>query len=591
MPKTKSLLWQSYPYYLFIVIISLCVLAWQASGIVKQLYLQRSAEDLEVRSRLLSRLYSSIIDRGEIDALQELNRTLGNNLHYRITVILPSGEVIADSEELPSDMDNHADRPEIREAMQGKIGISTRYSYTLSMEMMYVAAPIVKDGDIIGVVRSSFPVIELSKTLGRMNLRIALLGFFIILGAALVIYIFTQRIKKPVHELKQIALRFGKGELDHRLYIESPEELRLISQSMNQMAAQLHEKLMTITDQRNELENILSSMLEGVILVNVDEEILRFNRAAGALFGISPKKAIGKHVQEIVRNVDLLRFIRKIIMGGLKAETEITLREEKESTLRVYGTIILNDDDKRIGALIVLNNITQLKELENVRSDFVANVSHELKTPITAIQGAVETLRDGKVTDTDDGRRFLDMIKKHTSRLDSIIEDLLSLSRIEQGTDRIQMTFKREMIGKVIESAVSTCRSLAQEKKIEIEMSGEHELFARMNAILLEEAIVNLIDNAIKYSEPGKKVRIHTERRKNKIYIEVQDWGPGISKKDQKRIFERFYRTDKARSRELGGTGLGLAIVKHIVQSHSGQIHVMSAPGTGSTFIITLPAA
>ena len=591
MPRKKSLLWQFYPYYLSIILLSLFVLTWYASTFVKRLYLDRTAEDLRARSRLVGELISDHLIQSDKTAIQALCDTLGRELACRITVVSPSGEVIGDSEEDPAQMENHADRPEIREALMGDVGISTRYSYTLSMKMMYVAVSVQQNGTTLGVVRTSLPVTVLSQTLVLMYRRIVLTGFLVAVAAALVSLVLARRIKKPLEELRESALRFGRGDLEHRLYIPTPEEFNVLAGAMNQMAAQLRDRLKTITDQRNELESILASMIEGVLVIDTEERILRFNQAAGDLFGMKPEEARARSIQEVIRNIDLLRFIRKTLFSDQTDEREIVLRDEEERFLRVYGTILRNEVNEKIGALIVLNDITRLKRLENIRRDFVANVSHELKTPITAIKGSVETLKDGACDNVKDTQRFLDIITKHSDRLNTIIEDLMSLSRIEQEAEKKQLILEAGNLKDVLDEAVSVCQNKAAAKRIKIELDCTDDVKIRMNPPLLEEAIINLVDNAIKYSDVGSTVRIEGMQRSGQVIVNVQDWGMGIPREHLPRIFERFYRVDKARSRKLGGTGLGLAIVKHIVQAHGGSIAVESTPGQGSIFTLHLPLA
>jgi two-component system phosphate regulon sensor histidine kinase PhoR len=358
---------------------------------------------------------------------------------------------------------------------------------------------------------------------------------------------------------------------------------------MNNMAAQLNERLQTITRQRNELEGVLSSMIESVLVIDTDEKILRFNKAAGLFFEIDSQSAKGKHIQEVIRNNNLLRFIRRTLSKDHSIEKDIILQDEKDQFLQAHGTILRTETGEIAGALIVLHNITRLKRLENVRKDFVANVSHELKTPITAIQGSVETLRDGALENPKDADRFLDIILKHAERLNTIIEDLLSLSRIEQESEKQQIVLVTAPVRPVLENAITLCEMKSTEKSIRMELVCEPDMEAEINNALLEEAVINLIDNAIKYSEPGSRIRIKAVPRGEQVVITVQDWGSGIPREHLSRIFERFYRVDKARSRSLGGTGLGLAIVKHIVQAHKGNITVESTPAQGSTFAIHLP--
>jgi len=315
------------------------------------------------------------------------------------------------------------------------------------------------------------------------------------------------------------------------------------------------------------------------------------NHAAARMFGCDPAEAQGRSIQEVVRNSVLQQFVKNALSSREAVEKEIVLSTDSERFLNGHGTLLRDAEGKQIGALIVLNDVTRLLRLEKIRREFVANVSHEIKTPITAIKGFVETLRDGAVENHEDAERFLEIIGRHVDRLEAIIENLLSLSRIEQEAGREKVVLDEGRLKDVLETAIQVCEAGAMTKKIEVELSCAEEIVANLDPQLLEQAVVNLIDNAIKYSNDGGTVRVEALQRENEIIISVHDQGCGIEKEHLPRLFERFYRADKARSRQLGGTGLGLAIVKHIAQAHGGHVAVESIPGKGSTFSIHLPRA
>ncbi len=328
-----------------------------------------------------------------------------------------------------------------------------------------------------------------------------------------------------------------------------------------------------------------------MLAVDTEERILRLNRAAAQLIDVTPETAQGRRIREVVRKTDLQRFVARSLKSREPVEGDIVLRyNDRELFLQAHGTLLRDAQGYDIGALVVLNDVTSQRRLENVRRDFVANVSHELKTPITAIKGSVETLLGGAVENPEDAERFLGIVARQADRLNAIIDDLLALSRIEQGVDEGGVALSGGRLRKVLESAIADCGMSARDKGVRIELACAEDLRARINAPLLEQAVVNLLTNAIKYSGSEGKVRVEAEPRTGGVMIKVQDWGCGIQKEHLPRLFERFYRVDKARSRRLGGTGLGLAIVKHIVQAHGGEVLVSSAPGQGSVFTIVLPA-
>ena len=367
------------------------------------------------------------------------------------------------------------------------------------------------------------------------------------------------------------------------------EEIAGLSDTMNQMAGELRERIRTITEQRNELEAVLSSMVEGVFGVDREERLLGMNPSAARILGCNPAMAQGRTIQEVIRLSELQRFVVRALSGEEPVEKDLILYGEEERIVRAHGTPLRDAEGKRIGVLIVLNDVTRLARLENIRKDFVANVSHEVKTPITAIKGFVETLQEGQAQDPEEIRRFLGIIHKHVERLESIVEDLLSLSRIEKETEKEEIVLGEHPIRDVLNAALQVCEIKRVAKNILIEMSCQEDLSGIVNPALMEQAVVNLLDNAIQYSEPGGKVHLEARGTENEILIRVRDHGCGIEKKHLDRLFERFYRVDKSRSRKLGGTGLGLAIVKHIMQAHGGRVSVESQIGTGSTFILHLP--
>jgi two-component system phosphate regulon sensor histidine kinase PhoR len=589
--RRRRLLWKLYPSYVVIILISIVTVGIYVSTTLKSFYLRKTADDLEIEARLIVGEVSATFSKENRKSLDALCKTLGKAASTRITLILTSGEVVGDSEEDPRTMENHADRQEIKEALAGQTGISTRYSVTLQKEMMYVAIPVKKKGGIVGAVRVSIPIIAIDTALRAIYGKIALFGAFMIILTAVISLFIAQRISQPIGELKRGAQRFAQGDLAHRLFVTGPRELGELTEALNKMALQLDEKIRMITEQRNELEAILSAMQEGVLACDIDERIITLNQAAGTLLGVDLSAAKGHAVQEAIRNADLQRFIGRILLEQRDSEVEIVLHGPEKKVLQVIGTALHDSDDENIGALVVLNDITRLRHLENIRREFVANVSHELKTPITSIKGYVETLQEGAIDDKKNARKFVEIIFKQADLLNMLVDDLLSLSKIEQGAERGEVQLSREPVRRIIEAAISAYRAKASERRIRVTLHCREEIVVKANTRLLEQAIGNLLDNAIKYSEPGGSVEIDVTQSKAEVTITVNDHGGGIAPEHLPRLFERFYRVDKGRSRELGGTGLGLAIVKHIVQAHGGDVTVESAPGKGSAFTIHLPRA
>ncbi|MHC4942041.1 MAG: HAMP domain-containing sensor histidine kinase [Planctomycetota bacterium] len=585
----KSILWRLYPIYLIIIVASLAAAAWYASTTLKDFYYKQTERDLESRAHLLARQVLPLPPPDEIEALNRACVELGKKSQTRITLIVPNGTVICDSEEEPARMENHANRPEIQEAMAGGTGVFVRYSHTLDQDMMYVAIPLWQEETIIGVMRTSIPVTAVNSALQTIYIEILLGGTAIVLFAILLGWALSRRISRPLLELKKGADRFARGDLAYRVDVHDSLEFGSVAEAMNQMAGRLDERIRTVIHQRNEQEAVLASMVEGVLAVDGEERLINMNRAAAEMIGVDVSQVEGRTIQETIRNTDLQQFVSRTLASRSPVEGELVLGENQDRYVQIHGTVLMGADGTSIGALVVLNDMTRLIKLENIRRDFVANVSHELKTPITSIKGFVETLLMG-TTEQEEAERFLQIVLKHANRLNSIINDLLSLSKIEQGTERNEIVLQKGAVREVMQSAIQLCQEKGKAKGITIELDCDNDLKARINARLLEQAVVNLLDNAVKYSDPDSGILVAGDREGDGVAISVTDQGCGIAEEHHPRLFERFYRVDKARSRELGGTGLGLAIVKHIAQSHGGRVGVKSLIDKGSTFTIFLPS-
>ena len=589
MKKSFRLIWQLYPTYLLITLIALGAASWYASSFLSDYFLERTIAGLKTQGRIVMgriAVHISPLNAGEVD---RLCKEIGKSAQIRVTVVLPDGKVIGDSDENPSDMDNHADRPEFLKAVSGQAASALRYSRTLDKRMMYVALPL-KSLDIIeAILRVSIPLTEVDAELTSIQNRITIGGFFIAMFAAMVCFYVSHRISRPIEEMRKGAENFARGDLAHRLTIPDIRETARLAQAMNQMAARLQSKIESEVNQRNQIEAVLSSMAEGVVALDMDEHILSFNRAAADMLERLSVSENNQKLHEIVRDNRFSEFIEKTRKNDTPVSEDIFLYKNGERILNINASPLRDSNEKRIGTLLVLNDVTRLRRLEKMRQDFVANVSHEIKTPLTAIKGFVETLLSGAKDNPKEAARFLSIIDKNVNRLGAIVDDLLYLSRIEKENQANLVQLTKTEVKNMITSSIKICNNEAQAKQVEIFFTCDDSLEAMIEPVLFEQAMVNLIDNAIKYS--GIKGRIQIEAVKTDFggSLSIKDSGIGISKKHLPRLFERFYRVDKARSREQGGTGLGLAIVKHIVHAHGGHVTVDSTPGRGSAFTIHLP--
>ena len=595
----KKLIWQLYFSYLLIMGIPVLIVTWYSARSFKEFYMARTIEDLKSRAMLLGPQIEDRLGRSMESGIDSLCKAMGSKTQTRYTAISPSGRVFGDSEKDPDSMENHADRAEFIAAISGITGQAIRHSYTLEQDMIYVAVPLTCAGKICGVIRTSLPAQSIQSALSRLYVRILWAVFFMALFAALISFLVSRKISLPIGHMRRGAQRFAAGDFSVKLPLSGYEETDQLAVSLNDMARTLHQTITGITAQRNELDAILSSMIEGVIAVDSRERIMTINRAASRLFGIDPAHAVGRMISEVLRNGEIQDFFVKTLSASGFIETETILIEaiqgqstHAERILQLHGSALHDSAENGIGALVVFNDITQLKKLENMRRDFVANVSHELRTPLTSIKGFVETLLSGALKNGVDTKRFLGIISGQVERLTTIVEDLLALSKIEQDAEHNSLERTECRLANVLAEAVESCTDKASQKQIKISVSCDPAVPVKIDKTLFEQAIVNLIDNAINYSDPDKRITVNAERdpAAGEITISVRDEGIGIAPEHLGRLFERFYRVDKSRSRKLGGTGLGLSIVKHIALAHGGRVAVESAPGKGSVFYIYLPA-
>jgi two-component system phosphate regulon sensor histidine kinase PhoR len=607
MKKTK-LIWQIFPATLIIVLGAILAVSWYGSAAIHDFYIKRSIEDLQSRAYLVRAHIGELMINGEIIQLRKFSRNAGRDSLTRITVITESGVVLADSNESPDKMENHATRPEIIKAYAGEVGSSVRYSETLDKNMLYVAIPLFKaatpvydsNDQPIGktVLRLSMPLSDINLTLRALRGKVVIGCLVTIILAGIITLLTTRNITKPLEEMTQKAEAFARGEFDQRMVSAQRNtasiEVATLGTAMDNMATLLDDKIHAIETHRNQLETVFSSMNESLIAIDRDERVIAINKAAAKLFGVDKRKAHGRIVQEIVRNVKLQEQLVHILETGESVENELVIHDDNGEHFLQTSVVNLKDaKQKNVGVLLVMNDVTRIRRLESIRRDFVANVSHELRTPITSIRGYVETLLDGALESREDSEHFLKIVLKQSGRLSAIIDDLLSLSRIEEEASDGDIVKEVEPLCMVLDSAVQTCQLNADERNVEILLECEDNLQFRMNSTLMEQAVVNLLVNAIKYSKKDGKIQLRAGKvsmdGEELVCIEVKDNGIGIAREHLPRLFERFYRSDKARSRELGGTGLGLAIVKHIVGAHEGRIEVESTEGKGSSFTMFIP--
>lgn len=594
--KNIRLLWHIFPAILVVTLLTMFFLTWYGTAAIRDFHYEQMTLDIEARARLLRPEIRRLLYQAP-EQLQPFCRRLGRQASTRITVIAADGLVKADSNENPNNMDNHANRPEIKTAISGKTGSAIRFSKTLGHNRLYVAIPLEdQQNPIKHVLRLSLASSAIDEALSRIHWKIYGGVVIVVLFASVVAYWVARQISYPItkiqREAKQLANEQFVEPLDIGDYRVS-SEMAGLSTTFNAMAKQVQQRIATIKRQNNELEAVFGSMMEPVMAMDSEQRILRINRAAAQLFRLDPKKIVGHSFPGLLRNQTLQVLIDAVMESNTAVVEEISIFDGmKDKQLRTRVTPLLDINQNPVGLLVVMTDMSRINRLENLRRDFVANVSHELKTPITSIKGYVETLQDGALDDRNDAEQFLQVINRQTERLNAIVDDLLTLSRIEQENEEIPL--QKEQLLPILRSAVQACNHLSHEKEMDVSITCSPELEANVNDALLEQAVINLLTNAITYSPHSSPVAVSAreivdEKGRKKIAIAVEDQGIGMEKIHLKRIFERFYRCDKARSRDCGGTGLGLAIVKHIAQSHGGNVAVDSVLGNGSTFTIFLP--
>lgn len=576
--------------YVFVVAISFSLIAF---------FLDRKLESKsfqDIKSALISQSYlienqipKESFKNSDLVYFDNLAKKLSQKINCRITFINAQGKVLADSDYVPSDvlaMDNHILRPEIQEAISNGNGIDKRYSYTKKSDMLYVAI-VAKDGkEVVGIVRLAVPALTIDKTLLSIK-KIIFTGLLLVLLLALIFgFIFTRIIFQPLNRIVDISRRISQDDFSQRISQHGEDEIGELAIAINKMAQGIEDKIKEVSRQNQHLKAIFNSMIEGVVVIDKNGYIVSINGTIEKIFGISKKSAENKVFLEAIRNNELWDIVDKVLKEGVLISREIRLEWPVQRALKINASAIF-DDSSVSGCLLVLHDVTEIRKLEKMRSDFVANVSHELKTPLTSIKGFVETLLEGALEDKQNSQQFLGIIQDHTDRLNNLINDLLELSYLE--SKEVSLEKNEVNLKNLLDKILFGFRTQVKKNNIKIENGLPQGLNILVNNGKIEQVFVNLIDNAIKFSRENGFIKVFSEDLGKELKITVEDTGIGIPHKDISRIFERFYRVDKARSREMGGTGLGLSIVKHIVELHGGQVGVESIEGLGSKFWFTLP--
>ncbi len=577
--------------YLLLICAAVGIVGVLAAERLRDSYLERTRRTISDNSWLIVRLIEDNLRQGRTPELGAQIQRLGQALDCRITVINTDGTVVADNEADPADMENHRLRPEIIAAAANGQGMIQRESDTLQQGMLYFARRIELPAHPPRFLRLAVSLNALDRHLRSLYAGLAAIALLAMAGAGTICYFFARRHAAPLVRLTRFAGELARGDLDQRILKTEAGEIGTLTDALNSMADSLGRLLAQTTHNHAELLAILSSMSEGVIATDMQQRIVLVNAAAADLLDFAAPESQGRRLWEVVRDPAVMHAAA----AAVAPVAATAVRQGKPFQIgpiagrHVEVTVCtFPQDQPPQGLILIVHDATQSVRYQELRKEFVANVSHELRTPLTAIKGFAQTLRDGAMEDPVKGPRFLATIERHADQLTSLVSDLLELSRLESHPDVPRLA--RVDLDATARHAIHLLMPAAQKKRQNVSIDAAPGLpSVAGNPDYLERAIANLVENAIKYTPPGGAITVSLRALGDRVAVEVDDNGIGIPPEDLPRIFERFYRVDRSRSREMGGTGLGLSIVKHIAQAHRGGVTVISTPGRGSRFTLTLP--
>lgn len=600
----SQLFWRFYAGYVVIILISTLIVGALVSQQVEKNNMLEIKHSLAISSELLAEVAKPTLVNASLylsgneylKPLQQKIVSLGKKTQSRLTAIDNQGLVIADSQESPQNMDNHNFRPEIISARVRDFSTVTRFSQTTQQNMVYRAQR-VNDGDtILGFVRVSLPLHNIDQKLGLLRLNVIYGAMIAALSALILGFFFVKHFLSPIVRMTEVAESISKGDYNRRIDISQRDEVGMLARAVNRMALSSSKRMEEITEDRNRLAGILTGMVEGVIYVDENQLIQHINQAALSMLSLSKSSCLDKPIWEQVRIEEITTAVEKSINTGQVVKAQLCskpsndLIHTKDTVIDIYVAAILNEHGRSIGVVIVLNDISEIASLERVRRDFVANASHELKTPITAIRALTETILDDEEMKPAISRRFTEKINAQSLRLSTLVTDLMTISRLE--SDETSKELQIINFKKIVENSIEDIKQACLDKHIVVTSklcAQKVQIEADVQAI--SQLVDNLLDNAVKYTQDNGHVAItlHTNIDQTNVILDIKDNGIGINPAHQKRIFERFYRVDKARSRDLGGTGLGLSIVKNIAEQHGGSVGITSRLGEGTCFTVVLP--
>ncbi len=577
-------------YFIILIITGMSVTGFFVVQQARDRYKNDVRERIETVALLFDNELSRMVQAGTQPDYNALAKTYSDTLSSdpRITVIDNLGNVLGESQSDYSSMENHLDRHEVQEALKGGIGEDIRFSDTMKMDFLYIAVP---SSQTDMIIRVSVPLDQLR----RSDLHILLYSLAGMLAGLLLTSLlalrFSSDISKPLKNLTLAAKEIEDGNYSKRVDVNKQDEFGLLATAFNHMAFTLDKTVADLTDKNIQFDAILNSMTNCVVAVDRELRVVLINAVAEQLFGITKENALGRKLLEVIRNRQINEIMEKTVDSNTSVVTELTMGAPDAGTFSIHASPIrsLEGEDPNSGAIISILDITTMKKLEKIRTEFVSNVTHELKTPLTSIRGFVETLRNGAVNDPEVAPKFLEIIDIEAERLTMLINDILQLSEIENSARDTNIT--RHNMTETISEVVSVLQIPAEKKGVSLNLSAAPVIMIEANRDRIKQMLINLIDNGINYNRENGSVNIDAAKADGKVVICIEDTGIGIDPEHHDRIFERFYRVDKGRSRSMGGTGLGLSIVKHIVNMYNGDIMLYSELGKGTKFTIQLPVS
>jgi two-component system phosphate regulon sensor histidine kinase PhoR len=583
----RDIRWRITIPYVVLILVVMGGLTIYLSRTTREAQLEALRNTLLSQAQAVSASLQPTFDPASVEDLDRLANRWSDLLQARVTIIAIDGTVLGESDEDRTQMNNHLNRPEVRQALGSGQGDSIRYSQTLDTEMMYAAVPLEVAGETMAIVRVSLPLEQIENNIGRLQRAILTAALIASLAAAVVAVIIAGRTSRSVHRLTQVANRMAAGDLDARLYLAPRDDLGDLTRAFNNMGDQLRDQVHDLAEQQGRLAAVLDNMADGVLITDGMGKVRLINPAASRIFGVNQEEAIGRSFAEVARHHDLIESWQQ---GFGQRQERMTAVEMDQKGTFVQMIVSPLETAGEQGCLVILQDLTHIRRLETVRRDFISNISHELRTPLASLKALVETLRDGAIDDPPAARNFLDHAEYEVDALTQMVEELLELTRIESGM--VPLRLAPTPVADVVLPPVDRFRRQAERHDLSlvVDLPGDLPL-VMSDANRAQQVVGNLVHNAIKFTPDGGTITVQAELDESEpaVVFSVRDTGAGIPIGELSRIFERFYKADRARS--SGGTGLGLAIAKHLTQAHGGRIWAKSKHGKGSTFFFTLPIA